>query len=66
MSKWLEEAIKTMPSQNAGGSPTATPEQLLEFHSTVIRYITYMYSCTFLINIHNFLNLTFDDYCFLR
>jgi len=40
MSKWLEEAIKTMPSQNAGGAPTATPEQLLEFHSTVTRYVT--------------------------
>ncbi|XP_018314649.1 transportin-3 [Mycetomoellerius zeteki] len=37
MSKWLEEAIKTMPSQNAGGAPTATPEQLLEFHSIVTR-----------------------------
>ncbi|XP_020287942.1 transportin-3 isoform X2 [Pseudomyrmex gracilis] len=37
MSKWLEEAIKTMPSQNAGGALTATPEQLLEFHSTVTR-----------------------------
>lgn len=41
MSKWLEEAIKTMPLQNAGGAPTATPEQLLEFHSTVTRYVTY-------------------------
>ncbi|KAL0119670.1 hypothetical protein PUN28_007838 [Cardiocondyla obscurior] len=37
MSKWLEEAIKTMPAQNAGGAPTATPDQLLEFHSTVTR-----------------------------
>ncbi|XP_077276129.1 transportin 3 isoform X2 [Temnothorax americanus] len=37
LSKWLEEAIKTMPSQNAGGAPTATPEQLLEFHSAVTR-----------------------------
>ncbi|XP_014470428.1 PREDICTED: transportin-3 [Dinoponera quadriceps] len=34
-SKWLEEAIKTMPAQNASGSPAATPEQLLEFHSTI-------------------------------
>jgi len=41
MSKWLEEAIKTMPSQNAGGAPTATPDQLLEFHSTVTRYVAY-------------------------
>ncbi|XP_060821726.1 transportin-3 [Bombus pascuorum] len=37
LSKWLEEAIKTMPSQNAGGSPTAQPEQLFEFHNTVVR-----------------------------
>ncbi|XP_012271220.1 transportin-3 isoform X2 [Orussus abietinus] len=37
LSKWLEEAIKAMPTQNAGGLPTATPEQLLEFHSTVLR-----------------------------
>ncbi|XP_018403619.1 PREDICTED: transportin-3 [Cyphomyrmex costatus] len=37
MSKWLEEAIKTMPSQNAGGAPTATHDQLLEFHSIVTR-----------------------------
>ncbi|XP_034948229.1 transportin-3 [Chelonus insularis] len=35
--KWLEEAIRSMPTQNAGGSPTATPEQLLEFHSTILR-----------------------------
>jgi len=41
MSNWLEEAIKTMPSQNAGGAPTATPEQLFEFHDTVTRYRTY-------------------------
>ena len=27
-----------MPSQNAGGSPTAQPEQLFEFHNTVVRY----------------------------
>lgn len=37
---WLEEAIKSMPTQNAGGSPTATPDQLLEFHHTVTRYLT--------------------------
>lgn len=37
MSNWLGEAIKTMPSQNAGGAPTATPEQLFEFHDTVTR-----------------------------
>ncbi|XP_018342669.1 PREDICTED: transportin-3 isoform X1 [Trachymyrmex septentrionalis] len=37
MSKWLEEAIKTMPSQNAGGALTATPEQLLEFHCIITR-----------------------------
>lgn len=41
MSKWLEEAIKIMPSQNAGGAPTATTEQLLEFHSTVTRYVAH-------------------------
>lgn len=39
MSKWLEEAIRMMPAQNAGGAPTATPEQLLEFHSTVTRCV---------------------------
>ncbi|KAK2580863.1 hypothetical protein KPH14_005937 [Odynerus spinipes] len=37
LSKWLEEAIKAMPTQNAGGSPTATHEQLVEFHETVTR-----------------------------
>lgn len=37
MSKWLAEAILTMPSQNAGGAPTATSEQLTEFHNTVTR-----------------------------
>jgi len=41
MSKWLEEAIKTMPSQNAGGALTATPEQLLEFHCIITRYVIY-------------------------
>ncbi|XP_043274763.1 transportin-3 isoform X2 [Venturia canescens] len=35
ISQWLEEAIKSMPTQNAGGSPTATPDQLHEFHQTV-------------------------------
>lgn len=53
MSKWLEEAIKTMPLQNAGGAPTATPEQLLEFHSTVTRYVTYNFSANIKININN-------------
>ncbi|KAF7379433.1 transportin-3 [Vespula maculifrons] len=37
LSKWLEEAIKSMPTQNADGSPTATNEQLVEFHNTVTR-----------------------------
>lgn len=37
VSSWLEEAIKAMPAQNAGGSPTATPEQLMEFINTVTR-----------------------------
>lgn len=37
MAIWLEEAIKSMPTQNAVGLPTATPEQLLEFHSTILR-----------------------------
>lgn len=53
MSKWLEEAIKTMPSQNAGGAPTATPDQLLEFHSTVTRYATYNFISTLNANINN-------------
>lgn len=42
MSKWLAEAILTMPSQNAGGAPTATSEQLTEFHNTVTRYVAYI------------------------
>ncbi|XP_046738771.1 transportin-3 [Diprion similis] len=37
VSRWLEEAIKAMPTQNAGGSPTTTPAQLLEFHNAVMR-----------------------------
>ncbi|KMQ93334.1 transportin-3 [Lasius niger] len=37
MSKWLREAILTMPLQNAGGAPTATCEQFTEFHNTVTR-----------------------------
>ncbi|KAH0552027.1 transportin-3 [Cotesia glomerata] len=37
MAKWLEEAIKSMPTQNAPGSVTATPEQLYEFHRTILR-----------------------------
>lgn len=28
-----------MPNENPGGHPTATQEQLLEFHSTVIGYV---------------------------
>ena len=36
-SKWLEEAIRSMPTQNSGGSTTATPDQLLDFHNTVAR-----------------------------
>ncbi|XP_015607153.1 transportin-3 isoform X2 [Cephus cinctus] len=37
VSKGLEEAIKAMPTQNVVGAPTATPDQLLEFHNTVTR-----------------------------
>ncbi|KAK0070900.1 hypothetical protein PV326_001940 [Microctonus aethiopoides] len=36
MATWLEEAIKSMPTQNAGGSPTATPDQQLELHHTIL------------------------------
>jgi len=50
MSNWLEEAIKTMPSQNAGGAPTATPEQLFEFHDTVTRYRIRKISCQYRYN----------------
>ncbi|XP_001602761.1 transportin-3 [Nasonia vitripennis] len=35
ISLWLEQAIHQMPMENAGGTPAATPDQLLEFHSTV-------------------------------
>ena len=35
-SVWLEQAIHQLPTENVRGTPTATPEQLLEFHSTVI------------------------------
>lgn len=38
MSRWVEEAIKTMPTQNSGGSVTATPKQLEDFHRSVLRY----------------------------
>lgn len=44
MSKWLREAILTMPLQNAGGAPTATCEQFTEFHNTVTRYVAYVYN----------------------
>ncbi|XP_008555701.1 transportin-3 [Microplitis demolitor] len=37
MAKWLEEAIKSMPTQNASGSITATPDQLYEFHRTILK-----------------------------
>ncbi|BES87824.1 transportin-3 [Nesidiocoris tenuis] len=33
---WVEEALKLMPMQNSGGMITATPEQLQEFHKTVL------------------------------
>lgn len=39
MAKWLEEAIKSMPTQNASGSITATPDQLYEFHRTILKYV---------------------------
>lgn len=32
---WLEQAIHQMPRENAVGTPTATPDQLLEFHRIV-------------------------------
>ncbi|KAI4481697.1 hypothetical protein M0804_009218 [Polistes exclamans] len=35
-SKWLEEAIKSMPLQNTDGSPTATNEELVQLHNTII------------------------------
>lgn len=39
MATWLEEAIKSMPTQNAGGAPTATPDQQLEFHHAILRFL---------------------------
>lgn len=36
MSRWIEEAIKTMPTQNSGGSVTATPKQLEDFHRSAL------------------------------
>ncbi|XP_015116799.1 transportin-3 [Diachasma alloeum] len=36
MATWLFEAISAMPVQNVGGSPTATPEQVAEFHNAVL------------------------------
>lgn len=64
MSKWLEEAIKTMPSQNAGGAPTATPDQLLEFH-TVTRYVAHNFSYEYIhmcILIDSYLSIVFSAF----
>lgn len=36
LSKWLENALQLLPKQSSGGSVTATPEQLLSFHETVV------------------------------
>nr|CAD7404319.1 unnamed protein product [Timema cristinae] len=38
LSQWLEIAIKALPTQNSGGSITATPKQLVDFHSSLTRY----------------------------
>nr|CAD7573032.1 unnamed protein product [Timema californicum] len=37
LSQWLEIAIKALPTQNSGGSITATPKQLVDFHSSLTR-----------------------------
>ncbi|XP_014226536.1 transportin-3 [Trichogramma pretiosum] len=36
MASWLEQAITQMPKENAGGTITATQEQLLKFHRAVL------------------------------
>ncbi|GFU37610.1 transportin-3 [Nephila pilipes] len=33
---WLENALRLLPSRSSGGTITATPEQLMEFHKNVI------------------------------
>ncbi|GFW55805.1 hypothetical protein TNCV_121891 [Trichonephila clavipes] len=33
---WLENALRLLPSRSSGGTITATPEQLIEFHKNVI------------------------------
>ncbi|KAJ8673318.1 hypothetical protein QAD02_004580 [Eretmocerus hayati] len=35
-SMWLQQALSQMPTRNAGGSETATPEQLIEFHGILL------------------------------
>lgn len=35
--QWLEEAVKALPMHNPGGSVTATPKQLLDFHRSLTR-----------------------------
>ena len=36
--KWLESALKSLPTQNMGGAVTATQKQLVDFHKAVTRY----------------------------
>ncbi|KAL1139884.1 hypothetical protein AAG570_006861 [Ranatra chinensis] len=36
VSKWIEHAIKIMPTQNRGGSITATHKQLEDFHRSIL------------------------------
>ncbi|XP_058793421.1 transportin-3 isoform X2 [Phymastichus coffea] len=36
MSEWLRQALHQMQTENTGVSPAATPEQLSEFHSSVV------------------------------
>ncbi|XP_063222525.1 transportin-3 [Bacillus rossius redtenbacheri] len=35
VSQWLEAAIKALPTQNSGGSVTATAKQLVDFHGAL-------------------------------
>lgn len=38
--KWLENAINALPTQNSAGCVTVTPNQQLDFHVSVTRYVT--------------------------
>ena len=37
MTEWLKISLQALPTQTAGGTSTATPEQLEEFHKMILR-----------------------------